>query len=139
MCFRPTRSILAFDSAEYFGRRAVVRYSRSLVARSIGSSLAEAEKVAEQAAIAIKGPVFHRRDIGTPASYGCIRMKSSDVASLYERLPLGALVQIVPDKLPRLPKAPKNPAPVIAAPSAPAAPPTKSASAPLVVASGRGA
>ena len=66
-------------------------------------------------------------------------MKSSDVASLYERLPLGALVQIVPDKLPRLPKAPKNPAPVIAAPSAPAAPPTKSASAPLVVASGRGA
>ena len=77
--------------------------------------------------------------IGRPASYGCIRMKSSDVASLYERLSLGALVQIVPDKLPRLPKAPKNPAPVIAAPSAPAAPPTKSASAPLVVASGRGA
>jgi len=77
--------------------------------------------------------------IGRPASYGCIRMKSSDVASLYAQLPLGALVQIVPDKLPRLPKAPKNPAPVIAAPSAPAAPPTKSASAPLVVASGRGA
>jgi lipoprotein-anchoring transpeptidase ErfK/SrfK len=74
--------------------------------------------------------------IGRPASYGCIRMKSSDVASLYEQLPLGALVQIVPDKLPRLPKAPKSPAPVIAAP---AAPPTKSASAPLVVASGRGA
>ncbi len=74
--------------------------------------------------------------IGRPASYGCIRMKSSDVASLYEHLPLGALVQIVPDKLPRLPKAPKNPAPVI---SIPAAPPTKSASAPLVVASGRGA
>jgi len=77
--------------------------------------------------------------IGRPASYGCIRMKSSDVASLYAQLPLGALVQIVPDKLPRLPKAPKNPAPVIAAPTAPAAPPTKSASAPLVVASGRGA
>lgn len=77
--------------------------------------------------------------IGRPASYGCIRMKSSDVASLYEQLPLGALVQIVPDKLPRLPKAPKNPAPVIAAPTTPAAPPTKSASAPLAVASGRGA
>ena len=74
--------------------------------------------------------------IGRPASYGCIRMKSSDVASLYEQLPLGALVQIVPNKLPRVPKAPKNPAPVI---TAPAAPPTKSASAPLVVASGRGA
>src|SRR5215212_8852797 len=46
--------------------------------------------------------------IGRPASYGCIRMKSSDVALLYNQLPLGALVQIVPDKLPRLRKAPKN-------------------------------
>src|SRR5256884_9608211 len=37
--------------------------------------------------------------IGKPASYGCIRMKSSDVASLYAQLPLGAIVQITPDKL----------------------------------------
>ena len=43
--------------------------------------------------------------IGKPASYGCIRMKSSDVAELYNRVPLGALVQIVPDRLPKLAKA----------------------------------
>ncbi len=42
--------------------------------------------------------------IGRPASYGCIRMKSCDVTALYNQLPTGALVQIVPDKLPRLPK-----------------------------------
>jgi hypothetical protein len=39
--------------------------------------------------------------IGRPASYGCIRMKSSDVAALYDRVPLGAVVQITPDKLPK--------------------------------------
>jgi lipoprotein-anchoring transpeptidase ErfK/SrfK len=74
--------------------------------------------------------------IGRPASYGCIRMKSSDVASLYEQLPLGALVQIVPDKLPRVPKAPKNSAPVV---NLPAAPQEKSVSVPLLATSGRGA
>lgn len=38
--------------------------------------------------------------IGRPASYGCIRMKSNDVVALYNQLPLGALVEIVPDRLP---------------------------------------
>jgi len=46
--------------------------------------------------------------IGKPASYGCIRMKSSDIASLYAQLPLGAIVQITPDKLPKLGAAPKR-------------------------------
>ena len=46
--------------------------------------------------------------IGKPASYGCIRMKSSDIASLYAQLPLGAIVQITPDKLPKLGAAPKG-------------------------------
>src|SRR5881398_350873 len=46
--------------------------------------------------------------IGRPASYGCIRMKSSDIASLYAQLPLGAIVQITPDKLPKLGAAPKG-------------------------------
>src|SRR5215471_10385691 len=32
--------------------------------------------------------------IGRPASYGCIRMKSSDVAAVYNQVPLGALVEI---------------------------------------------
>jgi len=61
--------------------------------------------------------------IGKPASYGCIRMKSSDVASLYAQLPLGAIVQITPDKLPKLNSAAKGvlaqtQAPAAAAPSA---------------------
>src|SRR5256884_2226833 len=43
--------------------------------------------------------------IGRPASYGCIRMKSRDVAELYAQLPIGALVQIIPDRLPKLEKA----------------------------------
>lgn len=41
------------------------------------------------------------KTIGRPASYGCIRMKSSDVAELYNRLPVGAVVQIIPDGLPK--------------------------------------
>lgn len=51
--------------------------------------------------------------IGRPASYGCIRMKSGDVAELYNQLTVGTLVQIVPDRLPKVRKAksfhsPKN-------------------------------
>jgi len=39
--------------------------SRALALVGIGDTLAEAEKTAEQAASAVQGPVFHRRDIGT--------------------------------------------------------------------------
>jgi len=42
------------------------------------------------------------KTIGRPASYGCIRMKSSDIAALYNQVPLGAIVQIVPDRLPKV-------------------------------------
>ena len=49
--------------------------------------------------------------IGTPASYGCIRMKAGDVASLFDRIPIGALVQIIPDGLPNLGK--RSPMPII--------------------------
>lgn len=45
------------------------------------------------------------KKIGKPASYGCIRMKSKDVAALYSQLPVGAVVQVVKDRLPRVPKA----------------------------------
>jgi hypothetical protein len=45
------------------------------------------------------------KNIGRPASYGCIRMKSKDVAELYNQVPLGAVVQIIPDRLPKLEKA----------------------------------
>src|SRR5215475_9644975 len=45
------------------------------------------------------------KKIGRPASYGCIRMKSKDVAELYDQVPVGALVQITPDRLPKAEKA----------------------------------
>jgi lipoprotein-anchoring transpeptidase ErfK/SrfK len=41
------------------------------------------------------------KKLGRPASYGCIRMKSTDVAELYNRVPVGAVVQIIPDRLPK--------------------------------------
>ena len=54
--------------------------------------------------------------IGRPASYGCIRMKSRDVAALYDQVPLGAIVEIVPDKLPKVRKAPRGVAFTLEAP-----------------------
>jgi lipoprotein-anchoring transpeptidase ErfK/SrfK len=48
------------------------------------------------------------KTIGRPASYGCIRMKSADVAALYAQLPIGALVQITPDALPKVKAASKD-------------------------------
>jgi lipoprotein-anchoring transpeptidase ErfK/SrfK len=45
------------------------------------------------------------KKIGRPASYGCIRMKSRDVAELYAQVPVGAVVQIIPDRLPKAEKA----------------------------------
>ena len=41
------------------------------------------------------------KTIGQPASYGCIRMKSSDITALYDRVPPGALVQIIQDRFPK--------------------------------------
>src|ERR1051325_3117462 len=45
------------------------------------------------------------KKIGRPASYGCIRMKAKDVAELYNQIPVGTVVQIVPDGLPKIAKA----------------------------------
>src|SRR5213082_3174644 len=42
------------------------------------------------------------KNIGRPASYGCIRMKSTDVAALYGQLAIGAVVQITSDHLPKV-------------------------------------
>ena len=50
------------------------------------------------------------KTLGRPASYGCVRMKAADVAVLYNQVPLGALVQITPDRLPKVPKARPTPA-----------------------------
>jgi lipoprotein-anchoring transpeptidase ErfK/SrfK len=49
------------------------------------------------------------KTIGRPASYGCIRMKASDIAVLYNEIPLRALVQIIPDHLPKVPRAQQMP------------------------------
>ena len=38
--------------------------------------------------------------LGRPASFGCIRMRSADVATLCDRVGTGALVTITPDHLP---------------------------------------
>ena len=48
------------------------------------------------------------KTIGRPASYGCIRMKSSDVSSLYAQLSIGAIVQITADHLPKVSRAAKG-------------------------------
>src|SRR6266404_5426508 len=51
-----------------------------------------------------RGNYIHDRpqenSICRPASYGCIRKNASDVAELYKLDPVGAVVQIVPDRLP---------------------------------------
>ncbi len=41
------------------------------------------------------------RQIGRPASYGCVRMRSRDVAELYSRVDVGTHVEITPGSLPR--------------------------------------
>ena len=38
--------------------------------------------------------------IGTPASYGCVRMRSADVVTLFDRVNIGATVLITKDQLP---------------------------------------
>lgn len=45
------------------------------------------------------------KKIGRPVSYGCIRMTSKDVTDLYSQLPVGSLVRVVREKLPRVAKA----------------------------------
>src|SRR6266571_3615227 len=91
------------------------------------------------------------KTIGRPASYGCIRMKSSDVTALYSQLPLDTLIQIVPDRLPKVAAAPARPASQPGQPTtetvisstgaekSATTPGRKSAPVPLVVSSGRGA
>ncbi|MEA3210029.1 MAG: hypothetical protein QOE70_3086 [Chthoniobacter sp.] len=47
--------------------------------------------------------------LGQPVSYGCIRMRSRDVVEVFEEAPVGTLVNITADRLPRFrkPAAPK--------------------------------
>jgi lipoprotein-anchoring transpeptidase ErfK/SrfK len=41
--------------------------------------------------------------LGTPASYGCIRMSSNDVIDLYKRIGVGAEVQVIRGSLKETP------------------------------------
>lgn len=69
--------------------------------------------------------------IGKPASFGCVRMCSKDVAEVYAQIQIGALVRIIPDSLPKLPKVKGSSSKVIftaaTAPAKPATPAVKSA------------
>ena len=63
------------------------------------------------------------RNIGLPVSYGCVRMRSRDVIALFDRVGVGARVDIFREPLSaRLPKLfpSEPPAVVTAAPAAPA-------------------
>lgn len=59
------------------------------------------------------------KTIGKPSSYGCVRMCSKDVAEVYAQLPIGSLVRIIPDSLPKLPKLKGSPGKVIFTADAP--------------------
>jgi hypothetical protein len=50
--------------------------------------------------IYIHGTAEEKR-LGSPASYGCVRMAAKDVIKLFNELPVGATVSIVTDRLPR--------------------------------------
>jgi hypothetical protein len=41
------------------------------------------------------------RDIGKPASYGCIRMRSGDIINLYNAVGIGTKVEIIDTPLPQ--------------------------------------
>jgi len=50
------------------------------------------------------------RNIGHPASYGCVRMKSADIVHLFRSIGVGARVEIIPGPLPDTPQiAPRSP------------------------------
>lgn len=42
------------------------------------------------------------RTIGSPTSWGCIRMRSQDVIKFFDQIPVGTMVSIIPDKLPHM-------------------------------------
>ncbi len=54
----------------------------------------------------VRGIYIHgtpeERTIGTPVSWGCIRMRSKDVIKVFDQVPVGTVVSIIPSKLPHL-------------------------------------
>ena len=60
--------------------------------------------------------------LGAPVSWGCIRMRSRDVITLFDQTPVGSLVSIIPGKLPKLAKYSPTTSPVLLAQSSPTKP-----------------
>ena len=67
--------------------------------------------------------------VGTPASYGCIRMRSHDVIELFNTLGVGARVEVSTSPFPKQIVQSPEPAPTTAAGAAPAPMPTPVATA----------
>jgi lipoprotein-anchoring transpeptidase ErfK/SrfK len=87
---RPTGEVLVPDAP---GRDPIV--TRILWLRGLESQNADAFK----RCIYIHGTP-EERNIGRPASFGCIRMRSGDVIRLFSTVGVGAKVEIVPGPLP---------------------------------------
>ena len=81
----------------------------------------EQNRNAKARGIYIHGTTEESR-LGRPVSWGCIRMRSSDVVDLFSGIPVGTPVNIIAEKLPKLHKYVPPPPPVIIASNAPAAP-----------------
>jgi lipoprotein-anchoring transpeptidase ErfK/SrfK len=80
------------------------------------------------------------RNVGHPASFGCVRMKSSDVLRVFNAIGVGAAVDIIPGSLPNYPQ--PEPAPVVPAQVASApvvGPPAPAAAAQTVAVASRAA
>jgi len=72
--------------------------------------LDEQNKNAKERSIYIHGTP-EENQIGKSVSWGCIRMRSSDVIALYEEVPVGTPVTIVAEHLPHYPKYVQPPPP----------------------------
>src|ERR1700719_4974858 len=59
------------------------------------------------------------RNVGHPASFGCVRMKSADLLSVFNTIGVGATVDIIPGSLPE-PQQPAGSAPMVGPPPPPA-------------------
>ncbi len=88
----------------------------------------EQNRNARARGIYIHGTTEEKR-LGKPVSWGCIRMRSSDVIDLFTGVAVGTPVSIIAEKLPKLHKYVEPPPPVIIASNTPAAPAAPVASA----------
>ena len=87
----------------------------------------EQNRNAKARGIYIHGTTEEKR-LGKPVSWGCIRMRSSDVIDLFTGVAVGTPVSIIAEKLPKLHKYVEPPPPVIIASNTPAVPVAPAAS-----------